>query len=52
MPRKRLPEDERRELITFRLPKKLITELKEQQGYNSIVEKLIVEYLRKKKNSG
>jgi hypothetical protein len=47
---KRLPPEERKELMTIRLKKKYIDEMKKIPGYMNIIEDLIQKYLKKNKD--
>lgn len=47
MGRKRLPEENRKEMFTIRLPKKLIEKIKAHKAYTVIVEKILKEYFYK-----
>lgn len=46
MPRKPLPKHLKKENITFRFPQWLIDEIRKIDQYNSVIEKLIMEYIR------
>lgn len=48
MPRKRLPPDERKELITFRLPAWLIRTIKGIPGYNVLIEEILTKSFKRK----
>lgn len=48
MPRKRLPDDERKEIFSIRLQKWIIDRLRQETNYNSIIEKLLLNYFKKK----
>lgn len=48
MPRRRLPEGERKEPFTIHIKKKIADEMKKIPGYNNVLERLIEEYLTKK----
>ena len=48
MGRRRVDPDERKELITIRLPKKLIDELRSIENYTALVETLLKDHFRKK----
>lgn len=47
MPRHRLPEGERKERISIRLKAKHIKLLQETGSINSVIEKAVIEYLKK-----
>lgn len=51
MGRKRLPEDQKKVGITLRITKAVVDQLKEIDNYNSLVEKLIVDFLKNRENS-
>lgn len=46
MGRKRLPPEEKKEVITVRLSAWLIEKLKGQTNYNSLIEKLLVNHFK------
>lgn len=46
MPRKRLPEEERREKVHLRLKKKHIEELRKHGTLTEVIERAILEYLK------
>jgi hypothetical protein len=50
MSNKRLPPEERKEMMTVRIKKKYIDAIKEIPGYNKIIESMIEEYLKKNKD--
>ena len=45
MPRHRLPEDERKEILPIRLKKKIIDDIKKMGNPSEIVEKAIKQYI-------
>jgi predicted DNA binding CopG/RHH family protein len=47
MGRDRLPEDERKEIITIRLPKWLIEKIKKQGSIQNYIENLLNKYIKK-----
>lgn len=49
MGRKRLPDSERREKITLRLPRATIERIQEQGTVTEVIEKAIEEYLKTEK---
>ncbi|WP_193774842.1 hypothetical protein [Vallitalea guaymasensis] len=49
MGRKPLPKEERKENISLRIKKKYKDELQKHENYNLILEKLIIDYLKKNK---
>jgi hypothetical protein len=48
MGRNRLPDDERKERISLRLPKGLIDKIKKMGSIQSIIEKILSDYFRRK----
>lgn len=50
MPRKRLPEEERKETFNIRLKLKTIREIRKIKGYNKIIGDLIEKYLKERKD--
>lgn len=48
MPRKRLPPDEKKENITFRLPVWMIKSIKLIPGYNVFIEEILTKYIKRK----
>lgn len=48
MGRKPVPEKERKELLTIRLPRYLIEKLRDIENYNNLIEKLLKDYFNKK----
>lgn len=49
MPRPRIDPEAKKELITIRLPKKLIDELRSVENYTHLVETLLKDHFRKQK---
>jgi metal-responsive CopG/Arc/MetJ family transcriptional regulator len=49
MPKKRVPEGEKKVTFSISIKKKLVDELRKIKGYSRIVEKLIEEYLSSRK---
>jgi|GEM_PF-3954830 len=52
MPRKRLPEDLRRDPVGIRLPKWMITKIDELGGRSEIIEKAVHMYLKNDGKTG
>lgn len=50
MSRKRLDEDERKDNVSIRLPKKMIRELLKYGGINAVIEQACTEWLKNKKD--
>lgn len=46
MPRKRLPEDQRRDPVGIRLPKWMITKIDSLGGRSEVIEKAVHMYLK------
>lgn len=52
MPRKRLPEDLRREHVGIRLPKWMITKIDKLGSRSEIIEKAVHKYLENEEKTG
>lgn len=48
MGRKQLPQDQRKDKFSLRIRKELIDKLRKIDNYNSLIERLIEDYLRDK----
>jgi len=46
----RVPPEERKEIIAFRIKRKYIDQIKKIKGYNKIIEDLIENFLKKNKD--
>lgn len=44
-----IPREMRKETITIRIPKYIISKLREIKGYNNLIERLLVDYFNKSK---
>jgi hypothetical protein len=51
MPRPRIDENDKKEPLTIKLPKRMIEELRKIKGYNQIVRDLIENYLKNRNDS-
>ena len=47
MGRKRISDDDRKENITFRLPKWLVIAIKSTPGYNLVVEEILSKFFKR-----